>query len=204
MLQRGEEGERTKETTNITLGGSTSVANLESRGMFGQGMVAGSGIQVQGREDTTKTFEQNSSRADTEEVLSVKQIGGFNIHNRNVKEDLIYKFCIPTGIKNGNNPMRFLRYRDTFTPIIVGNWEVSMENTFEAANYTFKVERHLFHIEQGAITFGKGRPQDYVLEMFINLKMTHLVGLHSDKTIEIRQEKSCGNVGGLGVQLFPV
>jgi hypothetical protein len=79
-----------------------------------------------------------------------------------------------------------------------------MENTFEAANYTFKVERHLFHIEQGAVTFGKGRPQDYVLEMFINLAMTHLNGLRSNKTIEIHQEKSGGNVGGLGVQLFPV
>jgi hypothetical protein len=203
-VQGGEKGELTKETTNITLGGSTSVANLESRGMFGQGMVAGFGIQVQGREDTTKTFGQKSSRVDTEEVLSVKQIEGFNVHNRNVEADLIYKFCIPTGIKNGNNPMRFLRYRDTFTPIIVGNWEVSMENTFEAANYTFKVERHLFHIEQGAVTFGKGRPQDYVLEMFINLAMTHLNGLRSNKTIEIHQEKSGGNVGGLGVQLFPV
>jgi hypothetical protein len=68
----------------------------------------------------------------------VKQIESFNVRNRNVEEDLIYKFCIPTGIKNGNNPMRFLRYSDTFTPIIVGNWEVSMENASEAANYTFK------------------------------------------------------------------
>jgi hypothetical protein len=203
-VQRGEEGELTKQTTNITLGGSTSVANLKSRGMFGQGMVAGSGIQVQGRKDTTKTFGQKSSRADTEEVLSVKQIEGFNVHNRSVEEDLIYKFCIPTGIKNGNNPMRFLRYSDTFTPIIVGKWDVSKENASEAANYTFKVERHLFHIEQGAVTFGKGRLQDYVLEMFINLAMTHLDGLRSDKTIKIRQEESSGNVGGLGVQLFPV
>jgi hypothetical protein len=203
-VQGGEKGERTKETTNITLGGSTSVANLESRGMFGQGMVAGSGIQVQGREDTTNTFGQNSSRADTEEVLGVKQIEGFNVHNRNVEEDLIYKFCIPTGIKNGNNPMRFLRYSDTFTPIIVGNWEVSMENEFEAANYTFKVERRVFHIEQGAVTFGKGCPQEYVLEMFINLKMKHLDGLRSDKTIEIRQRKFGRSFGGPEVQLFPV
>ncbi len=117
-VQGGEKGELTKETTNITLGGSTSVANLESRGMLGQGMVAGFGIQVQSQKDTTKTFGQNSLRADTEEVLGVKQIEGFNVHNRNVEEDLIYKFCIPTGIKNGNNPMRFLRYSDTFTPII--------------------------------------------------------------------------------------
>ncbi|CAN5968999.1 unnamed protein product [Sphagnum jensenii] len=203
-VQGGEKGELTKETINITLGGSTSVANLESKGMFGQGMVAGSGIQVQGREDTTKTFGQNSSRADTEEILGVKQIGGFNVHNRNVEENLIYKFCIPIGIKNGINPMRFLRYSDTFTPIIVGNWEVSMANASDAANYTFKVERHLFHIEQGAVTFGKGRLQDYVLEMFINLKMTHLDGLRSDKTIEICQEESGGNVDGLGVELFPV
>ncbi len=79
-----------------------------------------------------------------------------------------------------------------------------MENASEAANYTFKVERHLFHIEQGAVTFGKGRLQDYVLEMFINLKMTHLDGLRSHKTIEIHQEKSGGNVGGLGVELFPI
>jgi len=39
-VQGGEKGELTKETTNITLGGSTSVAKLESKGMFGQGMIA--------------------------------------------------------------------------------------------------------------------------------------------------------------------
>ncbi|CAM6024290.1 unnamed protein product [Sphagnum balticum] len=199
-VQRGEEGELTKETTNITLGGSTSVANLESRGMFGQGMIAGSGMRVQGREDTTNTFVQNSSRADTEEIIGVKQIEGFNVHNHNFEEDLIYKFCIPRGIRNSNNPTRFLRYSDTFTPIIVGNWEVSKENAFEAANYTFKVERHLFHIEQGAVTFGRGRLQDYVLEMFINLAMTHLDGLRSDKTIEIRERSFVGPA----IQLFPV
>jgi hypothetical protein len=31
-----------------------------------------------------------------------------------------------------------------------------------------------------------------------------LDGLRSDKTIEIHQEKSGGNVGGLGVELFPI
>jgi hypothetical protein len=203
-VQKGEKGGLTKETTNITSGGSTSVANLESRGMFGQGMIAGSGMQVQGREDTTNTVGQNSSRADTEEIIGVKQIEGFNVHNYNFEEDLIYKFCIPTGIKNSNNPMRFSRYKHTLTPIIVGNWDVSKENAFEAANYTFKVERHLFHIEQGAITFGRGCPQDYVLEMFINLAMTHLDGLRSDKTIEIHQRKFVGNFVERAIQVFPV
>jgi hypothetical protein len=130
----------------------------------------------------------------------VKQIGGFNVHNRNVEEDLIYKFCIPTGIKNSNDPMRFLRYSDTFTPTIVGNWDVSKKNAFEAANYTFKVERHLFHIEQGAVTFGRGHLQDYVLEMFINLAMTHLDGLRSDETIEIHDRSFVGPA----IQVFPV
>jgi hypothetical protein len=199
-VQRGEGGELTKETTNISLGGSTSFVNLESRGMLGRGMIAGSGMQVQVREDTTNTFGQNSSRADTEEILGVKQIEGFNVHNHNIEEDLIYKFCIPRGIRNSNNPMRFLRYKDTFTPIIVGKWDVSKENASEAANYTFKVERHLFHIEQGPVTLGRGCPQDYVLEMFINLGMTHLDGLRSDKTIEIRERSFVGPA----IQVFPV
>jgi len=168
--------------------------------MFGQGMVAGSGIQVQVREDTTQTFGQNSSRADIEEILGVKQIEGFNVHKRNFEEDLIYKFSIPTSIKNSNNPRRFLRYSDTFTPRIVGNWDVSKENASEAANYTFKVNRQLFHIAQGAVTFGRGRLQDYVLEMFINLAMTHLDGLRSDKTIEIREQSFVGKA----IQVFPV
>jgi hypothetical protein len=201
--ERGEKGELTKQTTNITLGDSTSVSNLESRGMFGQAMLAGSGMQVQGREDTTNTSGQKSSRADTEETVGVKQIGGFNVHNHNDEEDLIYKFCIPPGTRNRNNPMRFLRYEDTFTPIIVGKWDVFKGNAFEAANFTFKVERHLFHMEQCPVTLGRGHPQDYVLEMFINLAMTHLDGLHSDETIYIFQRKSAGNFGG-PVQFFPV
>ncbi|CAM6046793.1 unnamed protein product [Sphagnum compactum] len=195
-----EKGKLTKETTNTTFGGSTSVANLDSRGMFGQGMVVGSGIRVQVREDTTQAFERNSSMADTEEILGVKQIEGFNVHNRNFEEDLIYKFCIPRGIKNSNNPMRFLRYKDTFTPIIVGKWDVSRENACEGANYTFKVERHLVHIEQGPVTLGRRCPQDYVLEMLINLAMTHLDGLHLDKTIEIRGPSFVEPA----VQVFPV
>jgi len=199
-VQGGEKGELTKETTNITLGGSTSVANLESRSMFGQGMIAGFGMQVQVREDTTNTFGQNSSKADTKEIIGVKQIEGFNVHNHNFEEDLIYKFCIPRGIRNSNNPMRFLRYKDTFTPIIVGKWDVSKENAFEAAEYTFKVERHLFHIEQDPVTLGRGCTQDYVLEMFINLAMTHLDGLHSNKTIEIRERSFVGPA----IQVFPV
>jgi len=199
-VQGGEKGELTKETTNRTLGGSRSVANLESRGMFGQCMVAGSGIQVQGREDTTNTFGQNSSRADTEEIMGVRQIGGFEVHNHNLGEDLIYKFCIPRGIRNSNNPMRFLRYKDTFTPIIVGKWDVSKENASEAAEYTFKVERHLFPIEQGPVTLGRGRRQDYMRQMFINLAMTHLDGLRSDETIEIRG----GSFVGPAITVFPV
>jgi len=199
-VQGGEKSELTKETTNITLGGSTSVANLESRGMFGQGMIAGFGTQVQVREDTTNTFGQKSSRADTEEIIGVKQIEGFSVHNHNFEEDLIYKFCIPRGIRSSNNPMRLLRYKDTFTPIIVGKWDVSKENVSEAAEYTFKVERHLLHIEQGPVTLGRGCPQDYVLEMFINLAMTHLDGLRSDKTIEIRERSFVGPA----IQVFPV
>jgi hypothetical protein len=199
-VQGGEKGELTKETTNITSGGSTSVANVESRGMFGQAMIAGAGMQVQGREDTTNTSGQKSSRADTEETIGVKQIEGFNVHNHNFEEYSIYGFCIPTGIKNSNNPMRFLRYKDTFTPIIVGKWDVSKENACEAANYIFKVERDLVHIEQGPVTLGRVCQQDYVLEMFINLAMTHLVGLRSDKTIKIHGPSFVERA----IQVFPV
>ncbi|CAK9229243.1 unnamed protein product [Sphagnum troendelagicum] len=102
-------------------------------------MIANSGMRLEAHEGTTNSLGENSSRAEVEEIRGVKQIEGFNVHNRNFKEHLIYKFCIPTSTKTSNNPGRLLRYCDTFTPIIVGSWDVSKENASEAANYTFKV-----------------------------------------------------------------
>jgi hypothetical protein len=197
--QKGEEGEFTREITTITLGQARSIANLESRRIVAQGMIAGSGMRVEGHEDTTDSLGENSSRADVEEIRGVKQIDGFNVHKRNFREDLIYKFCIPTSIKTSRDPMRFLRYHDTFTPIIVGSWDVSKDNPFESAPYQFKVKRYLFEIEQGEVTFGRRCQQDYMLSMFINLAMTHLNGLHSDETIEIRQRHFVGP----GIHVFP-
>jgi hypothetical protein len=197
--QKGEEGESTKEITTVTLGQVRSIANLESRGIVAQGTIAGFGMQLQGREDTTDSLGVNSSRADVEEIRGVKQIEGFNIHKRNFQEDLIYKFCIPTSIKTSKDPMRFLRYRDTFTPIIVGSWDVSKDNASEVAPYKFEVERYLFEIEQGEATFGRKFQQDYVLSMFINLAMTHLNRVRSDETIEIRQP----HYDGPAIQVFP-
>ncbi|CAK9274317.1 unnamed protein product [Sphagnum jensenii] len=137
--QKDEEGEFIKEITTITMGQDRSIANLESKGMVAQGMIANSGMRLEAHEGTTNSLGENSSRAEVEEIRGVKQIEGFNVHNRNFKEHLIYKFCIPTSTKTSNNPGRLLRYCDTFTPIIVGSWDVSKENASEAANYTFKV-----------------------------------------------------------------
>ncbi|CAN5969002.1 unnamed protein product [Sphagnum jensenii] len=176
-----------------------SIANLESRRIVAQGMIAGSGMRLEGHEDTTDSLGENSSRADVEEIRGVKQIDGFNVHKRNFREDLIYKFCIPTSIKTSRDPMRFLRYHDTFTPIIVGSWDVSKDNLCELAPYKFEVNRYLFEIEQGEVTFGRRCQQDYILSMFINLAMTHLNGLHSDETIEIRQQRFVGPA----IRVFP-
>jgi hypothetical protein len=197
--QKGEEDEFTRETTTITLGQARSIANLESRRIVAQGMIAGSGMRLEGHEDTTDSLGENSSRADVEEIRGVKQIDGFNVHKRNFREDLIYKFCIPTSIKTSRDPMRFLRYHDTFTPIIVGSWDVSKDNLCELAPYKFEVNRYLFEIEQGEVTFGRRCQQDYILSMFINLAMTHLNGLHSDETIEIRQQRFVGPA----IRVFP-
>jgi len=197
--QKGEEGESTKEITTVTLGQVRSIANLESRGIVAQGTIAGFGMQLQGREDTTDSLGANFSRSDVEEIRGVKQIEGFNVHKRNFEEDLIYKFCIPTSIKTSKDPMRFLRYRDTFTPIIVGSWDVSKDNACEKAPYKFEVERYLFEIEQGEASFRRPCPQYYILTMFINLAMTHLNGLPSDETIEIRQR----HYAGPAIHVFP-
>jgi hypothetical protein len=61
-----------------------------------------------------------------------------------------------------------------------------------AANYIFAVRRHLFQVEQNATTSKRRHLQAYELEMFINLKMTHLDGLHSDKIIEICERNLLG------------
>lgn len=118
----------------------------------------------------------------------MKQIEGFNVHERHEEHNLTYVFRIPTSIKNSTTPSRFLRYHDTFTSKIVGNWKVLNDNKCLAADYSFKVRRDLLHIQQNAITFGGRCLQNYELGMFINLEMTHLDGLPSDKTIEIGEE----------------
>jgi hypothetical protein len=117
--QKGEEGVTTKVTTNITSGEDRGLAiqkswHINFKAMFG-GEVG---------ESSTKKFASNFSMADTEETMNVKQIEGFNVHESNVDHNLIYKFCIPTNIKNSTKCLRFLRYRDTFTLVIVGNWKV--------------------------------------------------------------------------------
>jgi hypothetical protein len=197
--QKGEKGEITKEITTITSGQARNIANLEARRIAGQGMIAGSGITLEGREETTDSVGENSSRADVEEISGVRQIGGFKVHERNFQQHLIYKFCIPTSIKTSKDPVRFLRYRDTFRPTIVGSWDVSKDNACELAPYTFGVERYLFEIEQVKATFGRKYQQDYVLSMFINLAMTHLNGLRSDETIEIWQRHFVGPA----IHVFP-
>ncbi len=106
-------------------------------------------------ESSTKNVVRNFSKVDIEEIISVKQIEGFNVHDSNVEHNLIYQFCIPISIKNRTKSSRFSRYRDTFTPIIVGNWKVFKDNECMAAHYIFEVKRHLFHIKQNAITIGK-------------------------------------------------
>jgi hypothetical protein len=176
--QKGEEGITTKVTRNIISGEDRGFATQKSwrinfKTMFG-GEIG---------ESSTKNVASNFSMADTEET-NVKQIEGFNVHDSSVAHNLIYKFCIPTNIKNST---KCLRYCDTFTPIIVGNWKVLKDNECMAANYIFEVKRHLFHIQQNETTSGRRHVQEYKLEMFINLKMTHLDSLHSDKTIEICQ-----------------
>jgi hypothetical protein len=185
--QKGEEGITTKVTTNITSGEDRGLAiqkswHINFKAMFG-GEVG---------ESSTKKFASNFSMADTEETINVKQIEGFNVHESNVDHNLIYKFCIPTNIKNSTKCLKFLRYRDTFTPVIVGNWKVLKDNECMAANYIFAVRRHLFHIQQNATISKRRHLQAYELEMFISLKMTHLDGLLSDKIIEICQRNFPG------------
>ncbi len=62
------------------------------------------------------------------------------------------------------------------------------------------MERHLFHIKESAFAAEGGCWQDYVLEMFINLAMTHLVGVSADTTIDIYE----GSFDEDAVRLFPV
>jgi hypothetical protein len=138
-------------------------------------------------ESSTNTIARNSSKAHSIET-SVDQIEGFNLIKSNERHNLIFEFEIPKSIKYCTNPQKLLGYSHTFTPRIVGEWIVFEDNQCTEAPYTFEVKRNLFHIEKNAITFKRIFLQEYELEMFINLKMTHLNDLPSNKTIAIYQQ----------------
>jgi len=178
------EGETIKDTTNYTSEESTSFAHLESSGALGQVLVAGSGAKVQHHQDTTKTNAGRSSITCTQEE-SIKQIEGFIVCKFDFEEDLIYKFCIPKSIKKSKDHVRLLRYCHSFTPKIVGTWCVSEESNTITAPFTFSVERNLKSSEGN---YGGGRLQEYVLVMYINLAMTHLDGLRSNKSITLEKQ----------------
>jgi hypothetical protein len=186
-------GETIKDITNCTSEESTSFAHLESSGALGQVLVAGFGAQFQHHQDTTKTSGGRSSITCTQEG-NVKQIEGFIVCKFYFKEDLIYKFCIPKSIKDH---VRLLRYCHSFTPKLVSTWCVSEENNSITTPFTFSVERNL---KSGEGNCGGGRLQDYVLVMCINLAMTHLNGLRSNKNI-ILEEKNLEEPGVIHV--FP-
>ncbi|KAH8963821.1 hypothetical protein BDL97_04G031900 [Sphagnum fallax] len=189
-----------KETTQKSFGGATNVANQQGKSIQGSLMVLGSGVRPGFVENETETVERNFLRTETEETTGVKQIEGFNINPMHWKANLIFLFCIPTNIMNSDNLSRLKRYRNTFTPKIVGDWDVAKQIENVSANYIFKVERHLFHIKESAFAAEGGCWQDYVLEMFINLAMTHLVGVSADTTIDIYE----GSFDEDAVRLFPV
>jgi hypothetical protein len=178
------EGETIKDTTNYTLEECTSSAHLKSSGGFGQVLVAGSGGQVQHHQDTTKTSGGRSSMTRTQEEY-VKQIEGFIVCDFSFEDDLIYKFCIPKNIKNSKDPVKLSRYCQSFTPKVVGTWYVSKKNNSITAPFTFSVKRNL---KSNDGNYGGGRLQDYVLLMYINLAMTHLDGLRSNKSITLEQQ----------------
>jgi hypothetical protein len=198
--ENDEEGIPIKEATHKILRAAKNVATQTGTNDQYSVKVGPFGVQPEVLKNKTETFEGDSSTINIEETTGVKQIEGFNICPMHYNENLIYLFCIPTSIKESNNPSRFKRYRNTFIPKIVGHWEVFEDIEEGVADYTFKVERHLFHIEQGAVTFGRGCLQDYVLEMFINLAMTHLDESRPNQIIKIREE----NYDGPAILLFPV
>jgi len=185
--QKDEEGITTKEIINLALGENRGLAIQKSWSLIFKAMFGG-----EVGESSTRNVATNVLRTDSTELISVKQIEGFNVHERHEEHNLTYVFRIPTSIKNSTTPSRFLRYHDTFTSKIVGNWKVLNDNKCQAAHYIFQVRRHLFHIQQNAITFGRRCLQEYELGMFINLEMTHLDGLRSNKTIQIGQENLPG------------
>jgi hypothetical protein len=183
---RENDGVLTTDTTSQTAVEARSSSNQVSTNSSGQLLIAGSGGQVQNSEGTTSSQERNFSRAHTQEIPNVQQIDGFNVHQRNFGNELIYNFCIPPVLRNSNDPERILRYRDTFTPKVVGKWSVPMRSNLDSAPFTFEVERVLFPIESGEVNFGTGRVQDYKLSMLINLKMSHLDALDGVEGIELR------------------
>jgi hypothetical protein len=198
--ENDEEGIPIREATHKSFGGATNVADLQGKFIHGSFMLAGFGVQPGVLKNKTETFEGNYSTTTIEERTCVKQIDGFNINPLHKMPNLIFLFRIPTSIMNIDNLSRLEQYRNTFTPKIVGHWDVPKHIGIHFADYSFKVERHLFHIEESAVTFKGGLLQDYVLEMFINLAMTHLDGLNTDETIDIYEE----NFVGEAIQLFPV
>jgi hypothetical protein len=198
--ENDEEPMAIREETHTNFGGATNVADQKGKSIRGSAMFAGFGVQAEGSQNRTETNEGSYSMTDIEETTGVKQIGGFNINPMHLMENLTFLFDIPTRIMKSDNLSRLKQYRNTFTPKIVGHSDVPKHIEIECANYSFNVERQLFHIKESAVTFEGGCWKDYELQLFINLAMTHLVGLPSDTTIEVYEE----NYDGPAIQLFPV
>jgi len=133
-----------------SFGEATNVADQHGKSIHGSVVIPALGVQPGFSENKRKSVERNISRTDFEERTGVKQIDGFNINPMNLGRYLIFLFCIPTSMMNNDNLPGLKRYRNTFTPKILGHWDLAKEIEDVFANYSFKVERHLFHMKENA------------------------------------------------------
>ncbi|CAK9277910.1 unnamed protein product [Sphagnum jensenii] len=166
----------------ITNNNSTSLARE------GSGQVAVFGFQVGGCYGGTT--ETGYSTADEMEIEWLD--GGFCVHLIELAQSLDYKFSYPKVMKDiiadhhlGQRDLLDLKIGDTVRPTIIGEWDALDES--RKCKYNFETTRDITSIKDLRQSHGSGEelqyiPQQYVVPLWVNHAMTHI--LHGDDTIQ--------------------
>jgi hypothetical protein len=166
----------------ITNNNSTSLARE------GSGQVAVFGFQVGG--SYGGTTETGYSTAHEMEIEWLG--GGFCVHSRELAGSLAYNFSYPKEMKDiiadhrlGRTELLDLKIGDTVWPTIIGEWDAL--DMSRKCKYNFKTRRDITSIKGLRQSHGNGEelqsiPQQYVIPLWVNHAMTHI--LHRDDIIQ--------------------
>jgi hypothetical protein len=166
----------------ITKNNSTSLAGE------GSGQFAVFGFQLGG--SCGGTTETGYSTAHEMEIEWLG--GGFCVHSRQLAGSLAYNFSYSKEMTDtiadhrlGRTELLDLKIGDTVWPTIIGEWDAL--NMSRKCKYNFKTRRDITSIKGLRQSLGNGEelqsiPQQYVVPLWVNHAMTHI--LHGDDTIQ--------------------